>query len=269
MVEEETLSSQLMPIILGLITDSILDSVTELGMSERILVVTGMGVLYAVLYVSRKKSKKPKYKQEKLKVPEAGKKESEPKSYISRKVTRVLILGLVIAIVLVGFASAVLGVAVRVIIQLVGWLVLMMLFIFSGNFAANVNTALFLRGIAAVSLGGALSIGGVPTYEFFTAEPVELTIQNYCSTPIVYDLLNIEVPGNTVQTVMLKPLVVTFTREGNHVYVYALCHTVMYSVPEDAFVSFNGQVIRPGDSLTVDLSEQKQHEFFIKCESES
>ncbi len=259
--KEESLSAQLMPVLLGLIADSILDSIAELGLNGRILVITGIGVIYAVLYV-RKSKKSSKYEQKKLKVEKSN---PGPSGVISRRVTRVLVSGFVIAAFLVVAASLIMGLTYGAIARLVVWLVVMILFILSGNFFSSSNWALFLRGIAAVSLGGALSIGGVPTYEYITAEPVELTIQNYCSEPIVYDLLDINVSGNTTDTVELRPLTVTFTREKNYVYVYAFGRTVSYDVPEDAFVSFNGQVIDPGDSLTVDLSEQEKHEFSIQC----
>lgn len=258
--KEESLSAQLMPLLLGLITDSILDSLTELGLPARALVITGIGVIYAVLYV-RKSKKSSKYEQKKLKV----KKSNPGPAVISRKVTKVLVSGCVIATILIVVASLILGLTYEGIARLVVWLVVMIFFILSGNFIPSVNWTLFLRGIAAVSLGGALSMGSVPTYEFFTAEDVELTIQNYCSEPIVYNMLGINVSGNTKDTVELKPLTVTFTRTKNSVYVYAFGRTVPYNVPEDAYVSFNGQVINPGDSLTIDLSEQNQHEFFIEC----
>lgn len=258
--KEESLSIQLMPILLGLITDSILDSITELGLTERVLVITGIGVIYAVLYV-RKSKKSSKYEQKKLKVKESDR----PTTVISRRVTRVLVRGFLIAAVLIVTASLILGLTYEVIARLLAWLLVMIFFILSGNFISGVHWAFFLRGIAAVSLGGALSIGGVPTYEYITAEPVELTIQNYCSEPIVYDLLDINVPGNDEDTIELRPLTFTFSRKGNSVYLYALGRTVQYYVPENAFVSFDGQVIESGDSLTVDLSEPKQHEFFIQC----
>ena len=259
----ESMSIQVMPVLLGLITDSVLDSITELGLSERAVIITAMGIIYAGFYVYRKAKKRSNYEQKKLKV---SKDTSTAKGVISRRVTTVLIVGLVIAIVLVGFGSAILGLTIGEIVRLMAWLVVMGVFVLSGNFLSGANMIFLLRGIAAVGLGGALSMGGVPTVEFFAAEPVELTIQNYCSDPIEYDLLGIEVPGNTTKTIReLEPLTVTFTRDGNYVYVYALCRTRGYHVPEDAFVSFNGQVIKPGESLTVDLREQEQHELFIQC----
>ncbi len=266
--KEEYLKGQLMPILLGLITDSILDSITELDLTQRVIIISSIAIIYAVFYMTWKRSK---YKQVKLKIEESKKpkelKESEKgflKGILSRRVTVLLLVGFIVAIVLVCAASIVLGFTVERIFLLVGWLLLMIIFVLSGAFF-SVDVALLLRGIAAVSLGGALSIGSVPTYGFLTAEPVELTIQNGCSTPLVYELLNINVSGFTTQTVELKPLTVTFTREGDFVFVYALCQTVPYYVPKDAFVSFDGQVIKPGESLTVDLGKQKVHEFFIKC----
>lgn len=264
---EETLVSQLMPVLLGLITDSILDSISDLGLMQRVLTITGIGIIYGLLYVKRKRSKKNKYEQKKLEVPANPGNPTNPKDTVSRRVTAALIVGFLIAIILVGAASLILGLPHGMIIQLMGWLLLMVIFVLSGNFLPSRKMALFLRAIAAVSLGGALSIGGVPTYEFVTAEPVELTIQNYCSDTIVYDLLDIEVLGNTVETVKLKPVTVTFTRDENFVYVYAFCRKVPYSVPEDALVSFNGQEIGVGDSLTIDLSEQEQHTLIIQCKS--
>lgn len=259
----ESMSIQIMPVLLGLITDSALNSITELGLSERAVIITAMGIIYAGFYVYRKSKKRSKHEQKKLKVSKDS--ESTAKGVISRRVTTVLIVGLVIGTVLVGFGSAVLGLTIGEIVRLIAWLVVMGVFVLSGNFLSGANMVFLLRGIATVGLGGALSMGGIPTVEFVAAEPVELTIQNYCETPIEYGLLGIEVPGNTTKTVELKPLTVTFTREGDHVYVYALCQTVPYHVPEDAFVSFNGQVIKPGESLTVDLGEEEQHEFFIQC----
>lgn len=267
--KEEDLKGQLMPILLGLITDSILDSITELGLTQRAMIISGIAITYAVFYITRKRSK---YKQEKLKIEKSkGPKELKEaeegalRGTLSRRVTVLLLVGFIAAIVLVCAASLILGFTLERIFLLVGWLFLLILFVLSGTFF-SVDVALLLRGIAAVSLGGALSIGGVPTYGFLTAEPVDLTIQNNCSEPVIYELLDINVPAFTTQTVELKPLTVTFTREGDFVYVYALCQTVPYHVPEDAFVSFDGQVIRPGEPLTVDLGKQKVHEFFIQCE---
>ncbi|KYK34974.1 MAG: hypothetical protein HXS46_01810 [Theionarchaea archaeon] len=264
----ETLTSQLMPVLLGLITDSILDSIGDLELNERVLIIIGMGIIYGLLYTKRKSSKKSKYEQKKLEVPaNPGKLE---KDTTSRRVTVVLLIGFIIAIVLVGAASLILGLTRRMILQLMGWLVLMIVFVLSGNFLSSARMAFYLRAVAAVSLGGALSIGGVPTYEFITAGPVELTIENYCSDPIVYDvygLAHIEVPGNAVRTVELKPVTVTFTRDENFVFVYAFCRTVPYAVPEDALVSFDGQEIKPGESLTVHLSGPEPHKLVVECKS--
>ncbi|MBU7046228.1 MAG: hypothetical protein HXS54_07285 [Theionarchaea archaeon] len=256
----EHLTSHLMPTVLGLITDSILDSIMEMDLVKRPLIITVMGAIYAVLYVKRKKSK-GKYEQKKLGVSVKEKPESKG---ISRNVTAVMIIGFIIAIILVFIASAIRGLTIVSIALMMVWLIVMVIFVLSGNFT-SVNTAYFLRSIAAVGLGGALSIGSVPTYEFFAADPVELTIQNHCPDSIVYEMLGIEVPGNTVKTVELEPLTVIFRRDENYVYVYAFCQTVPYKVPEDAFVSFNEVEIKPGDSLKVDLSEQEEHELFIQC----
>lgn len=264
----ETLTSQLMPVLLGLITDSILDSIGDVELTERVLIIIGMGIIYGLLYTKRKSSKKSKYKQKKLEVPaNPGKLEKET---TSRRVTVVLLIGFIIAIVLVGAASLILGLTHGMILQLMGWLVLMIVFVLSGNFLSSVRIAFFLRAVAAVCLGGALSIGGVPTYEFVTAESFELTIENYCPDPIVYDvygLVHIEVPGNAVRTVELKPVTVIFTRDENFVFVYAFCRTVPYAVPEDALVRFDGQEIKPGESLTVHISGPEPHKLVVECKS--
>ena len=265
--KEETLAGQLMPILLGLITDSILDSIGNLGLFERVLIITGMGIIYGLLYMRRKSPKKSKYEQKKLDVPADSEKSA---GTISRRVTAVLIIGFIIAILVVGAASLILGLARNVILQLMVWLFLMVVFVLSGSFLSNVRMVFFLRALAAVSLGGALSIGSVPVYEFVIADTVELTVQNGCSDPIVYDVPlgdDIIVAGNGKEIVHLKPVTVTFSRTENFVFVYAFCRTVPYAVPEDAFVSFDGHQINVGDSRTFDLSEDEQHEFIITCTS--
>lgn len=268
--KEETLTSQVMPFFLGLITNSTLILITELGLTWLVLITIGIGIVYSVLHVSRKKSKKSrKYEQKKLK-PEKVSDRTVPEGTQSRRVTKVLIRGFIIAIILVGVASLILRPTFGVILQLMGWLVIMITFVLSGNFLSGAKMVIFLRGIAVVSLGGALSIGGIPTYEYITAEPVQLTICNYCSSPIVYDPLDINVPGNTKsKPIDLLPLTVTFKRERDYVFVHILWHTVEYDVPEDAFVKINGDIIKPGESLRVDLSEQKEHELLIECKSNS
>ena len=268
--KEETLTSQVKPFFLGLITNSILILITELGLTWLVLITIGMGVVYSVLHVSRKKSKKSrKYEQKRL-TPEKDSDRTVPEGTQSRRVTKVLIRGFIIAIILVGVASLILRPTFGVILQLMGWLVIMIIFVLSGNFLSGAKMVIFLRGVAVVSLGGALSIGGIPTYEYITAEPVQLTIHNYCSSPIVFDPLDINVPENTrSKPIDLLPLTVTFKRERDRVYVHILWYTEECYVPEDAFVKINGDIIKPGDSKRVDLSEQKEHEIFIKCEPNS
>jgi hypothetical protein len=55
MAEKEPLIDQLMPIFLGLITDSALEYVSDLNMAERTLAIIVMGVIYSVLHYVKKK----------------------------------------------------------------------------------------------------------------------------------------------------------------------------------------------------------------------
>lgn len=44
-----------MPILLGCITDSVLELISDLGITERVLVITAVGVVYSVLYYVKKR----------------------------------------------------------------------------------------------------------------------------------------------------------------------------------------------------------------------
>jgi hypothetical protein len=265
--KEETLISKSMEILLGFITGSILAQLDELELTEKVPIIIGMGISYGLLYIKKKSSEKGKYKQKKLKVPADSKKPA--KGIVSRRVTTILTIGFIIAVVVVGAASLILGLARKEILLLMGFLTLMVVFVLSGSFLSSERMIFFLRAVAAVSLGGALSIGCIPIYEFVTAEEVELTIRNGCPDPIEYNVLDlyIKIPGNDVTTKLLKPVTVTFTRDRDHVYVYAFGWEEPYDVEESTFVSFDGVEIKPGDSRTFDLSEQKHHTLIVECTS--
>ncbi|MBU7027074.1 MAG: zinc ribbon domain-containing protein [Theionarchaea archaeon] len=61
MVEkEEALMTQLPPIILGMLTDSILKYIEDINGTDRVLFITGMGVVYSILYYAKKRKAKKK-----------------------------------------------------------------------------------------------------------------------------------------------------------------------------------------------------------------
>jgi len=197
--------------------------------------------------------------------------EGNSKKAGSRRVVILMTAGFIIAIVLVGFASLIWGYSWGKTFLMVGWLVLMIIFTRLGFSLTNIKLTSFLRGIAAVSLGGALSIGGGTTISFVTADYVQLEICNYCDETLTYEWLDIEVAPNSCKLVEVPPVTVVLWQEGDCIFVRALGREEVFY--KNAVVYLNGEVLDLEKPLTIDLSEKEpvageEHlELIIRCKS--
>jgi hypothetical protein len=235
-----------MPIILGLIVDIIVRIISDLPPAWRVLIVVTLGVIYLVFDLARRRPKQVT---------------------VSRRAANLMTIALVVAIILVGAASLILGLTVASIVFLIGWLILMIVFIrFAQSLPAiSVVPQSVLRGVAAVSLGAALSIGGGTVADLAIRGPVQLTIHNYCPTPLVYEPLGIEVAAYGSQTIEVLPVTVIVRREESRIFVRAFGLELPFVLPENVDVSFDGRLIEPRAPLRVNLREREAHELIITC----
>jgi hypothetical protein len=187
------------------------------------------------------------------------------KKGISRKGAILMGIGFAVAAILVGAASLISGLSIVEISLMVGWVVLMSIFAWVGYSVSNIKLAYILRGIAAVSLGGALSIGGGTMYTFVTIGSVPLTICNYCSDTFIYEPLGIEVGSDECQTISVPPVTAVIWQEGDRIFVRALGQED--SFPKDAEVVLDSHVIEGEDPVTVNLAEKGKHTLVVRCKS--
>jgi len=244
--QNEPLSQQLMPIILGLIVDIIVGAISDLPPVWRVVIIIILGIIYSLLDLTRRRPEQ---------IP------------ISRRAASLMTIALIVAIILVGVAALILGLTVSSIVFLIGWLILMIIFIRIARALPLTRLALrsILGGIAAVSLGAALSMGGGTVLGFVTQGPVQLTIHNDCPTPMLYEPLGIDIPPHRSQTIEVPPMIVTVGQEDDQVFLRLFGLQLPFDLPENVEVIFDGQLIEPGIPLRADLRKRERHELLIIC----
>lgn len=140
---------------------------------------------------------------------------AENKKAHSKRAAMLIGIGFTIAAILVGAASLISGYTIVKTLLMVGWVILMSIVARLGYTVSNSRLAHFLKGVAAVSLGGALSIGGSALYNFIDTGSVQLTIYNHCSDTLIYEPLDIEVAPNDYQIIDVPPVTVIIWQEGD------------------------------------------------------
>lgn len=244
--QTEPLGRLLMPILLGLVADIVVKTITGLPMPWRALVIVILGIFYGAFELARRRP---------------------GQIAISRRTANLMTIALVVAIILIGAGALILALGLVAVIFLIGWLILMIIFIRVARSlpVTSVVPKSILMGVAMVSLGAALSMGGGPVVEFVTGGPVRrLVIHNNCSIPFAVPALNIDVPANGSQTMPVPAVSVTIRREQEKICVgTTLEEYCFYSY--DADITLNGQPIRSGDSLSINLQEQEEHSLVITC----
>ena len=236
-------------LIIQIIIAVVIDNIKAINSTfvpwQRLLIVIIFGIGYTAFYLRYKRPKQIK---------------------ISSKALNLLTAALVIAIILIAAAALILGLTATSTIFMVGWLILMIIL---ARFAQSLPASMvapktILTGIAAICTGAALSIGGVPVIDSVISGPVNLTIYNNCDTPLIYDKLAIDVPARSSQTIEAPAVSVTIKKDENLIYIHALIYDLELN-GKDTDISFNNKLINPGDSLRVNLWENKNNELVITC----
>jgi len=238
----------LQPVILGVFVDLIIDNITELDLSYHVLVAIILGIIYAGIYLAKKRPKQLN---------------------ITSKTVNIMVILLVFAIIMIFAAALILYFSLNTFILQVGWLVLMIIFIRAARSlpAALVVPKSFLSGVAAVSLGVALSIGGVPVIGYAaTGGSVQLTIQNNCEKTLSNEEWDVYIPAFDQQTIDVPPITAVIRNDGSQIFVETFLGTqATFDFSEDVEIRFNDLLIVPGELFRVDLSARQEHELNIEC----
>lgn len=142
----ESFKNTLLPVILGLVVDLIMETISSLSASGKMIVIIGLSVVYSGAEFAGKR----------------------PKSFrISSRAKTLMTLAFIIAVILVLAASFILGLSLAATAFLVGWTVLMA---FALRFAqkipeGNAAAKVAMTRVAAFTLGAALSIGWAPVVD--------------------------------------------------------------------------------------------------------
>lgn len=241
-IQKASATHYLLIFILGLVVGII----SELHLAVRALLAVILGIIYSFFVVRRH------FKQ----------------FIVSRRTGIIMIIIFVVVIILIGSLALISRFSLANAMFLVGWLILMIIFI---RFAqtlpyASVLLKSILTGVAVVSLGAAISIGGVAFFNIPPVPPmVQLTIYNNCNTQLVYEPLGIAVPAYDSQTIKVPPGTVTVRQENGQLFVYAFGLELHTYLPENIDISFDGRLIEPGIPLRIKLREREAHELIITC----
>lgn len=245
--ERESVKSTLLPVILGLIINLIVDIFSTLSDSYKMAVIVGLGIVYSGTEIA---SKRPK------------------RFGISPRAKTLMTLAFIIAVLLILVAAAILGLSLAATAFLVGWTVLMA---FALRFAQSIPEGsvvpkLALTRIAAFTLGAALSIGGAPVVDQILEGPAHLTIENNCNQYLEYDLMGVSISPGGSQTLEIPGIAVTVENKEDSISVSGpYGQKVDFPTREGVDIIIDGQTLRPGDSRRIDLGDGKDHRLTIKC----
>jgi len=245
--ESESFKSTLLPVILGLLVDLIMETFSGLSTSSKMIVIIGLSVVYSGAEVARKR----------------------PKSFrISSRAKTLMSIAFVAAIVLVLAASFILGLSLAATAFLVGWTGLMALAlrfaqtIPEGNAAARV----VMPRVAAFTLGAALSIGGAPVVDVAFGGPAHLTIENNCDRHLGYDPLGVSIPPGGVQTLEIPKVAIIVEHLGDRISASgSYGPKVEFPVTSAVDVMIDGETLGPGALRRIDLGDGEDHRIAIRC----
>jgi len=245
--ESESFKSTILPVILGLIIDLIVDTFSGLSDSSKMMVIVGLGVVYSGAELAGKRPKRFR---------------------ISSRAKNLMTVAFIIAVLLILVAAVILGLSLVTTAFLVGWTILMA---FTLRFAqsmpeGSVVPKVALTRIAAFTLGAALSIGGAPVIDQIMEGPAHLTIENNCDQHLRYDPLDISIPPGRSQTLEIPGVTVTVERRGNWISVSgSYGPEVTFPVTGSHDLIVDGRPLRPGDSRRIDLGDGEDHHLIINC----
>ena len=242
-------SKFIMPFILGLVIDNVisfLEISANIDLLGHAFVAIILGVTYSVFYIGIKRPKK---------------------FIITRKAAKILTISFIVSIILICIAALILYIDLPTVIIYIGWLSIIILFIQYPKSLSSVKVVpkYVFMGIITVSLGSAVSIGAIPIVGFAVSEPTQLTIYNYSDTAIEYE------PGNWIytddsKTIDVPPLTVLIEYIEDQVIISAFyTEQIVFDPPENVEITFNEQLIKPGNMYRINLMEQKHNKLIITC----
>lgn len=164
-------------------------------------------------------------------------------------------------------AAFILGLSMTVVAFLIGWLILMIIVtrIAKALPATSVGIKTVLMGVVAVSLGAAFAMGGGPIVEFVTGGPAQLTVHNNCPDPLL--VIGDEVPANDSRTLSVPAVNFTVEQLDGEICVRSgFGLKSCFNVRENTEIIFDGQKISSGESTSINLGAQGEHELIITCE---
>ncbi|HII06753.1 MAG TPA: hypothetical protein HA349_05430 [Methanotrichaceae archaeon] len=245
--ESESFKSTLLPVILGLIIDLIVDTFSGLSDSAKMMVIVGLGVVYSGAELAGKR----------------------PKRFsISSKAKTLMTMAFIIAVLLILVAAIILGLSLVTTAFLVGWTILMA---FTLRFAQSIPEGsvvpkVALTRIAAFTLGAALSIGGAPLVDQIIEGPAHLTIENNCDQHLRYELLGISIPPGGSQTLEIPGITVNVEHRGDWISVSgSYGPDVTFPVTGSYDLIVDDRPLRPGYSRSIDLGDGEDHHLIINC----
>lgn len=245
--ESESFKSTILPVLLGLIVDLIVDAFSGLSSSAKMMVIVGLSVVYSGGEIIGKR----------------------PHRFgISSRAKRLMTAAFVIAVILILAAAFILGLSLAATAFLTGWTILMALSLrlASGVPEGSVVARVALTRISAFTLGAALAIGGAPVAEVAFGGPAHLTIINDCGEDLEYAPLKISIPAGESQTKEMPPIVVDVEHRGDAITVGGtLGPKAPFPVSEGIEIYIDDQLLSPGDSRRIDLGEGKDHRLRIRC----
>ena len=247
--ESESFKSTILPVLLGLIVDLIVNAVSDLSTPSKMIVIVGLSVVYSGGEIIGKR----------------------PRRFgISSRAKKLMTMAFIIAVLLILAAAFILGMSLEATAFLVGWTILMALALqFASSIPeGSVVAKVAMTRIAAFTLGAALAIGGAPVVDVALGGPAHLTVVNGCDQDFRYSApgIDIDVPHGGSQTLPMPRIAIDVERNGNQITVGGPYGQLAdFEAPEGVEIIIDGQLLEPGYSRRIDLGDGEDHTLTISC----
>ncbi len=247
--ESESFKSTILPVLLGLIVNLIVDTFSGLTTPSKMIVIIGLSVVYSGGEIIGKRPKRFE---------------------ISSRAKKLMTIAFIIAVLLILAAALILGLSLEATVFLVGWTILMALALqFASSIPeGNVVAKVAMTRIAAFTLGAALAIGGAPVVDVALGGPAYLTVVNGCDHDFRYSApgIDIDVPHGGSQTLEMPRVAIDVERHGNQITVGGPYGQLAdFEVPKGIKIAIDDQPLEPGYSRRVDLGDSENHTLTISC----
>lgn len=200
---------------------------------------------------------------------------------VSKRNAGILVAAIILTMLIYLIAAVVLGLSLAAVTLLLLWLLIMLILVLITRSRPSVagTPKMLILTLVAASVGATLGVSLPPAVSVATEPRVSLLVSNQCETPLVVEDIpfflpdRVEINAGDTRPIEVPKLAVTVTREPDRFAITSPTADGLVSdqfdveIPGDETTSviLNDEPFDVGETRTVRLDDQSEHELIIDC----